>query len=81
MGACPVFCVDSRFVRPARDREKAARSTFGPSVEKDYDVIGEPTTVEDAWELAQSDPYQFQFWALGLVGARPHEEKKGAPGG
>jgi len=57
------------------------QNAFGPSVAKEYDVIGEPTTVEGAWELAQSDPYQFQFWALGLVGARPHEEKKGADKG
>ena len=45
-----------------------------------YSVIGEPTTVEDAAELAASDKYQFQWWALGLVGARPAEQgrKKGA---
>lgn len=55
--------------------------TYGPSIVDEYDVIGEPTTVEGAWELSQSDPYQFQFWALGLVGARPHEEKKGADKG
>ncbi len=46
-----------------------------------YDVIGEPTTVEDAENLAKSDPYQFQWWALGLVGARPGEQKKGADKG
>ena len=57
------------------------QDAFGPSVAEHYDVIGEPTTVEGAWELAKSDPYQFQFWALGLVGARPHEEKKGADKG
>ena len=28
-----------------------------------------------------SDPYQFQWWALGLVGARPVEGKKGADKG
>ncbi len=46
-----------------------------------YKVIGEPTTVEDAEVLAASDPYQFQWWALGLVGARPVEQKKGADKG
>jgi hypothetical protein len=46
-----------------------------------YRVIGEPTTVEDAAVLAESDPYQFQWWALGLVGARPVEQKKGADKG
>lgn len=53
--------------------------TFEP--DPNFNVIGEPTTVEDAAELAQSDPYQFQWWALGLVGARPIEEKKGADKG
>jgi DNA modification methylase len=35
-----------------------------------YRVIGEPTTTEDAAVLAKEDPFQFQAWALGLVGAR-----------
>ena len=46
-----------------------------------YQVIGEPTTVADAAALAESDPYQFQWWALGLVGARPAEQRKGADKG
>jgi DNA modification methylase len=44
-------------------------------------VIGEPVSVQDAQVLADSDPYQFQWWALGLVGARPVEQKKGADKG
>jgi hypothetical protein len=32
----------------------------------------------NAQQLAAGDRYQFQWWALGLVGARPVEEKKGA---
>jgi DNA modification methylase len=46
-----------------------------------FQVIGEPTTIEDAAELARTDPYQFQWWALGLVRARPVEQKKGADKG
>jgi DNA modification methylase len=46
-----------------------------------FKVIGEPTSIPDAAALATSDPYQFQWWALGLVGARPVEEKKGADKG
>ncbi len=42
-----------------------------------YKVIGEPVSITDAEALAKSDPYQFQWWALGLVGARPVEGKKG----
>jgi len=44
-------------------------------------VIGEPESAEDAAELAKSDRYQFQWWALGKVGARPTDEKKGADQG
>lgn len=36
-----------------------------------FDVIGEPTTVGAAQQLAQDDRYQFQWWALSLVRARP----------
>lgn len=57
------------------------RDAFGPEIVSTYRVVGEPTTVEDAGELAHSDPYQFQWWSLGLVGARPHTEKKGADKG
>ena len=47
----------------------------------EFDVIGEPVTLPDAKVLAKEDPYQFQWWALGLVGARPAEQKKGADEG
>jgi site-specific DNA-methyltransferase (adenine-specific) len=47
-----------------------------------YAVIGEPATKEDAARLAKDEPYQFQSWALGLVGARPAGAiKKGADKG
>lgn len=54
---------------------------YGDDIAKTYDVIGEPVSVADAATLAASDPYQFQWWALGLVGARPAEGKKGADQG
>ena len=56
-------------------------STYGEQVAGEYRVIGEPVSVPDAEALAASDPYQFQWWALGLVGARPVEQKKGADKG
>jgi hypothetical protein len=46
-----------------------------------YEVIGEPVSLPDAAKLAHDDPYQFQWWALGQVGARPVEGKKGADKG
>lgn len=55
------------------------RDMFGEQAK--YKVIGEPTSVPDAQVLAEENPYQFQWWALGLVGARPIEQKKGADKG
>ena len=56
-------------------------NSFGNRV--NYKVIGEPKDLKGAEELAREDPYQFQWWALGLVGARPteSEKKKGADKG
>ncbi len=58
----------------------------------DYEVIGEPQTVAGARELAQDSDnegrYQFEWWALSLVGAKPvggqagsKRGKKGADAG
>ena len=54
------------------------QTAFGGAAK--YRVVGEPTTVDGAKVLAESDPYQFQWWALGKVGARG-AEKKGADKG
>jgi site-specific DNA-methyltransferase (adenine-specific) len=52
---------------------------------EDVEVIGQPTEVEGARQLAQSPEgrYQFQWWALGLVDAKPlgGVEKKGSDRG
>ena len=59
------------------------RYRLGDAFGKDcqFEVIGEPTSLPDATALAKQDPYQFQWWALGLVKARPADEKKGADRG
>jgi len=57
------------------------QSAFGEGIASTYTVIGEPVCLTDAQALAATDPYQFQYWALGLVGARPAEVKKGADKG
>ncbi|HNT74859.1 MAG TPA: DNA methyltransferase [Anaerolineae bacterium] len=52
-----------------------------------FQVIGEPQTLADAHYLAQQDRFQFEWWALSLVGARPTQPttsrkgKKGADRG
>lgn len=57
------------------------RDAFGSGIQ--FQVIGEPQDVAGAEELAQKDRYQFQWWALSLVQARPvdEERKKGADEG
>jgi site-specific DNA-methyltransferase (adenine-specific) len=57
------------------------RDTYSQDVDKTYSVIGEPVSLPDAEALAASDPYQFQWWALDLVNARPADQKKGADKG
>jgi len=35
-----------------------------------YEIVGEPTTINDARQLAQDDRHPFEHGALGLAGAR-----------
>jgi len=61
--------------------KKRLSDAFGPEIKNTYEVIGEPTDYAGAAQLAEEDKYQFQWWALGEVGARPTEQKKGADRG
>ena len=47
------------------------KDMFDLTAGAEYDIIGEPETVGAARQLAQEDRFQFQFWALSLIGARP----------
>ncbi|HEX7665036.1 MAG TPA: DNA methyltransferase, partial [Polyangiaceae bacterium] len=49
-------------------RNRMAQSTF--------EVTGEPVNIEGATQLAVEDPYQFQWWILDRIGARPVDKKK-----
>ena len=47
-----------------------------------FEVHGTPKDLESALDLARRDKYQFQWWAVSLVEARPYGgKKKGADGG
>jgi len=50
---------------------------------KDYKVIGEPVDFSSAEKLASTNAYQFQWWALSLIDAKPTnpDKKKGADKG
>ena len=59
--------------------------TFGTQL-SEYDVVGVPQDIESARALALESEhdgrYQFEYWALGLVDARPgHDRRRGADAG
>ena len=55
--------------------------SFGENL-RPYEVVGEPKDLSSAESLALHDRYQFEWWALGLVDARPaRDRKKGADAG
>jgi site-specific DNA-methyltransferase (adenine-specific) len=48
-----------------------------------FEVIGKPEDLASARDLAQRDRYQFQWWALSMIGAKPHggdEQGRGKKG-
>jgi len=51
------------------------KDAFGADVE--FEERGQPTTFEEAKELARLDKWQFQQWALSLIDARPLREGDG----
>ena len=46
-----------------------------------FKVIGEPTSLSGARKLAEEDRFQFQWWALSLIRARPHGGEAGSKTG
>ena len=57
------------------------KDAFGPEL-TEYEVVGDPKDVGGAKALALQNRFQFEVWALGLVDARPADErKKGADRG
>ncbi len=60
--------------------EKRLKDAFAGECQ--FAVHGTPKDTESARNLALRDKYQFQWWAVSLVGAQPHQgKKKGADGG
>ena len=50
---------------------------FGLKCGADYQLIGEPTNMLEAAELAKHDRFQFQTWIVNKLAGRPVEAKKG----
>lgn len=63
-------------------------NTHGLVAGKEYAIVGEPVDYSGAAQLALDDRYQFQWWALSLIRAKPQggsagskQGKKGADSG
>lgn len=63
--------------------KKRLEDSFGLKPGRDYQVVGEPVDPAGARALARQDRYQFQWWALSLIGASPAggDKKRGADSG
>ena len=55
--------------------KRRLRDAFGEEIE--FEEKGQPTDFAGAKQLAENDKFQFQHWALSLVGARPLREGDG----
>jgi len=59
--------------------QKYRLETMFPSIT--FEVIGEPEDIGSAKKLAQDDRYQFQWWALSLIRAKPLGGQEGSKTG
>ncbi len=55
--------------------KRRLKDAFGEEIE--FEEKGQPTDFAGAKQLAENDKFQFQHWALSLVGARPLKEGEG----
>jgi DNA modification methylase len=56
------------------------KDMFGLLPEKDYNVVGEPVDLNGAEALFRQNAYQFQWWAVSLIGAKPQGGDGGKAG-
>jgi site-specific DNA-methyltransferase (adenine-specific) len=55
--------------------KRRLKDAFGEEIE--FEEKGQPADFEGAKQLAENDKFQFQHWALSLIGARPLKEGEG----
>jgi len=61
--------------------QRRLRDSFGEQLSP-HEIIGAPTDVHGAEALKEINPYQFEWWAVDLVNARPAKDhKKGSDTG
>ncbi len=54
--------------------------SYGPSIEASYDVTGIPQDLQAAQALFEQSPFEFERWAVSLVGGTPNEKQVGDKG-
>ena len=60
--------------------EKRLQHTFGLAITAAYDVLGIPRDLGGAQALFQHSPFDFERWAVSMVGAQPNEKQVGDKG-
>jgi hypothetical protein len=60
--------------------EKRLRHTFASKISDTYTVHGIPRDIEGAKALFRQSPFDFERWAVSLVGAQPNEKQVGDKG-
>jgi DNA modification methylase len=55
--------------------EKRLRHTFGPTITDTYSLQGIPRDIEGACALFKKSPFDFERWAVSLVGAQQNEKQ------
>ena len=53
--------------------DKRLRDTYGEEIRETYEVHGIPRDMGGAQALFDADPFDFERWAVSLVGGQPHE--------
>lgn len=60
--------------------EKRLLATYGHEITKDYVVSGIPRDQQAALALFKQNPFDFERWAVSMIGAQPNEKQVGDRG-
>lgn len=69
-----------RILKVSSDEGDVVLDPFGPSISGTYEVHGIPSDLDGAQALFQDSAFDFERWAVSLVGAQPNEKQVGDRG-
>jgi len=61
--------------------ERIMSNFKGVLSQTDIEIFGQPETISDARQLASQDPFEFEKWVCGKIGANGMAARRGADGG